>query len=158
MVEEKKRSKIPYIFFAFFGVVITVNIFYIYVAKQSWRGLATENSYQKGLNYNSILKVFEKQKDLGWDIETKYIRSDKKSGIIKVDIFDKEKKLITDATVNIIFRRPVQDGFDFIQQLKFSNGTYQANIIFPMPGQWEADISIARGADIFHEVKRYVVE
>ena len=158
MTEEKKRSKIPYIFFAFFGVVIAVNIFYIYVAKKSWRGLATENSYQKGLNYNGILKVFEKQKDLGWDVKAKYIRSDKKSGSIHVDIFNKEKKLITDATVTVIFRRPVQDGFDFIQELKFSDGTYQAKITFPMSGQWDVDISIVKDTDNFHEVKRYVIE
>lgn len=158
MTAEKKRSKIPYIFFAFFAVVFAVNIFYIYIAKQSWRGVVTEDSYQKGLNYNGILKVFKKQKDLGWDVKARYIRNDKKSGSLRVDTFDKDKKLITDATVTAFFRRPVQDGYDFIQNLKFTEGTYQANIIFPTLGQWDVDISVTRGKDTVHEVKRYVIE
>ena len=65
-MSEQKKSKIPYIFFIFFAVIFAVNFSYIYVSQKTWRGLATEDAYHKGLNYNQVLEEEKKQKELGW--------------------------------------------------------------------------------------------
>ena len=69
--EEKteKHSKIPYIFIAFFAVIIVVNLIYIYLSQKSWRGVIFPDSYRRGVEYNETLKLEEAQKKLGWSIE-----------------------------------------------------------------------------------------
>ncbi len=157
MNAETKRSKIPYIFFAFFGVVFAVNFFYIYLSRQNWRGVVTEDSYQKGVNYNSIIEFDKKQKKLGWKVTIKYQPTAKNRATILVDVVTKEQKPLKSANVTIAFRRPTQEGFDFAQEMKFNGKSYSADVAFPMKGQWDVDVAISKGEDVLHEAKRYVV-
>lgn len=69
MNDSQKKSKIPYFFLAFFLVVLLVNISYIYISQTTWRGISTQDSYQKGLQYNQVLQTAKKQKELGWKIK-----------------------------------------------------------------------------------------
>jgi nitrogen fixation protein FixH len=69
MNDSQKKSKIPYFFLAFFLVVLSVNISYIYISQSTWRGISTQNSYQKGLQYNQVLQTAKKQKELGWKMK-----------------------------------------------------------------------------------------
>jgi nitrogen fixation protein FixH len=155
---KQKRSKIPYIFLAFFGVIFLVNIFYIYLANKTWRGIVTEGSYQKGINYNQILELAKIQKTIGWKINLKYTKQSNQSGALTVDIVDKNQTKITDAIVSVTFKRPTQEGFDFAETLKFTKGTYRGDIKFPLPGQWDVEVSAVRGEESAHEVKRYIIQ
>jgi nitrogen fixation protein FixH len=155
---EKKRSKIPYIFFGFFIIVVIVNFLYIYIANKTWRGIATEDSYYKGINYNKVLELVKIQKDLGWKITLKYNKETERGGTLLVDVFDKNQKQITDAIVYVNFKRPTQDGFDFMKTLNFRDGFYKSDIRFPLPGQWEVDVKVMKGEDVAHEVRRYLIK
>lgn len=153
----KKKSKIPYIFFAFFAVIFAINFFYIYLSQKTWRGVVTKDSYQKGLNYNDIIKQVKNQKKLGWKIDATYIPFAGR-GSFKVKLLDKDSTPIKDAAIYVTFKRPAQEGLDFLQVLPFQDGSYKADIFFPVKGQWDAEINITKGEDTFVEVKRYVIQ
>ena len=153
-----KRSKIPYIFFAFFGVVIAVNIGYIYIAKKTWRGVVTEDSYQKGLNYNETLKQAEKQKELGWQVDIRPRSAGKNKMEILINVIADKSPTNADTSVNITFTRPTQEGFDFSVIADTSSGTNKFDINFPLPGQWDAIILISKGEEKLYLTRRYVVQ
>ncbi len=153
-----KSSKIPYIFFAFFGVVIAVNICYIYLAKTTWRGVTTDESYQKGLDYNATLEQAQKQEDLGWKVEVKSSNAGNNKMRLSVILLDERSQQIKDASISISFRNPVQDGYDFSESADNSDGNYLFQVTFPTKGQWDALVSIHRGKDSLYLTKRYVVQ
>jgi len=155
---EQKKSKIPYFFFAFFAVVFAVDFFHIYLSQKTWRGVVTQDSYQKGLKYNEAIKLASQQKDLGWKMEIKYQKISSKEGKILVKIFDKNSKIIPNANVNLKLKRPTQEGFDFEEKTKFLENFYQAKIVFPLKGQWDVEVLATKGEDVFQEVKRYIIQ
>ncbi len=156
--EQKNKSKIPYFFFAFFAVVIAVNVFYIYLSQKSWRGVVTKDSYQKGVDYNQVILQAKKQREMAWKVLTKYQRLDEKNGSFGVKLFDKNSRPINDANIRANFKRPTQDGFDFSIPLIFANGSYGAKVSFPLKGQWDVELVISREEEVFQEVKRYIIQ
>ena len=153
-----RKSKIPYFFFAFFAVVVSVNIFYIYISQKTWRGVATTDSYQKGLRYNETLKLAKEQEKLGWKMTVKFLASAPKSGEVVVVLLGKNLAPISDAKILLQLKRPTQEGMDFTENLQFSNGAYRAKIIFPLKGQWDFHLTATRNEDVLQEVKRYVIQ
>jgi nitrogen fixation protein FixH len=146
------RSKIPYIFITFFAIIFAVNFFYIYLANKTWRGISTENSYQKGLDYNSAIKARQAQKKLGWSLGIKYEKNILEACLKNKNYFIKDAKLTAKIT------RPTQEGYDFTQDLSLDGNCYQTAVDFPLKGQWDIEIQAFRGADIFQEVNRIVVQ
>lgn len=157
-MSQEKRSKIPYLFFIFFAVIIGMNIFYIYLANKSWRGVSTEDAYHKGAAYNEVIAQDKKQQQMQWKVVMKYNRLDEKNGSLVVKLADKNSQPINDANIRAEIKRPTQDGFDFKAPMVFKDGVYEAKISFPMKGQWEIILDIARGEERFFEVKRYVIQ
>lgn len=158
MKTDHKPSKIPYFFFAFFAVIFAVDFFYIYISQKTWRGIHTEDSYHKGLQYNQTLQEAKNQKNLGWKMAIKYRNDGKKTGVVTVNLTDKNSAIIKDAKVTINFKRPIQEGFDFSQELKFINGQYQSTLDFPLKGQWDFEFVVEKDSQILQEVKRYIVQ
>ncbi len=159
---DRKPSKIPYIFVVFFAVIIAVNFFYIYLSNKTWRGVVTDNSYQKGLHYNDTLQQVEDQKKLGWRIDLKLKKFGTEEGLFKekltVTPLDKNGAFISGANIRITFKRPTQEGYDFVQAIPFDNGVYKAEILFPFKGQWDAEIQVRKDDNSFLDAKRIVIE
>ena len=166
MIEEKsdlenkpqKKSKIPYFFFAFFFVSISVNIFYIYLSKKTWSGVVTEDSYQKGMQYNKFFADAKKQKELGWQIKLSYQNLGAAQGDLEIFLRDKNGKEIRDAEIAIYFKRPTNAGADFVEKIKFTDAGYKAKITFPLRGQWDFIINATKDKNVLQESKRYVVQ
>ncbi len=155
----KKKSRIPYIFFAFFGVIFLVDLTYIYIAKKTWRGIFTRDSYQKGLDYNDTIKMSKDQDMLGWKVDMNYSEdSGERNGFVMISVRDKSLIQINDLKIQITFRRPTQEGFDFIETIDLVDGIYRKKISFPLKGQWSAELLIAKGDNIFYDKKRIVVK
>jgi nitrogen fixation protein FixH len=152
------NSKIPYIFIAFFAVIIAVNIGYIYLAKKTWRGVTTDEAYQKGLNYNDTLKEAEKQKELGWIVDAKVSNGGENEISILISLTDRNSIPINDASINITFKNPVREGYDFTIAPVSSKGTYRFLAKFPVKGQWDAIILVNKGEDKLYVAKRYVIQ
>lgn len=158
MTNKDKPSKIPYIFFAFFVVVIAVNIAFIYISKKTWRGVVTQDSYQKGVDYNQTLNQVKQQRDLGWKMVPKYTRTGPNRGILSVIVTDSNGAFVDKAEVYVIFKRPTQEGFDTSFPLQNIGGAYSNKVSLPLSGQWDVEIVVTRGEDVFQEVKRYVIQ
>ena len=156
----KKYKFIPWIFAIFFCVFIIVDIAYIIIAEKTWRGLSTEDGYQKGLKYNQTIKSVQEQKELGWQLKIKYQSTASKIGILQVKLLDKNNQIITNANLTTNIKRPVQEGKDFTIQLKFnpSTATYDAPINFPLIGQWDIEVEAQKNKDIYQDIKRLVIK
>jgi nitrogen fixation protein FixH len=158
MIPKPKKSKIIYFFFAFFAVVLAVNIFYIYISKKTWRGVVTDDPYHKGLNYNDTLEEVAKQKVLGWTVKVNFRPSVTKKGILMVTVQDKNLRYINDAKIYATFRRPNQEGLDFVLPVPFEDGVYKAQINFPLEGQWDGEVAIRKDQDTYQDVRRYIIQ
>jgi nitrogen fixation protein FixH len=158
MIPKPKKNKIIYFFFAFFAVVLAVNIFYIYISKKTWRGVTTDDPYRKGLNYNDTLKEVAKQKALGWNVKVDLRPGNSKQGTLMITIQDKNMLYINDAKIYATFKRPAQEGLDFILPVPFEDGIYKALVNFPLEGQWDGEVSIKKDQDTYQDVKRYVIQ
>ena len=153
-----KKSKIPYFFFAFFAIIFAVDFFYIYISKKTWRGVVVDDSYQKGLQYNEVLQDKKKQKNLGWKMTIFFENKGDKSGVLKVDLLDKNSIKIKNAKMIVKLKLPVQEGFDFERELEFNGNNYSANINFVQKGQWDFVVKAVVLDANFVEVKRFIIQ
>lgn len=152
-------KRIAWIFAIFFSTFIIVDIAYITVAEKTWRGLATEDGYQKGLKYNQTIEAVKEQKELGWKLQIKYQPQVNKRGALLVELLDKNNQKINDAKLTANIKRPVQEGKDFAVDLKFDTKTqnYNSTIEFPMIGQWDVEIVARKNDDVYQDIKRLVI-
>ena len=150
---------IPWFFVIFFSTFIIVDIAYIFVAEKTWRGLATEDGYQKGLKYNQAIDAVKEQKKLGWDMQIKYQPSGTKIGNLQVNLLNKNHHTIDDANLSVNIKRPVQEGKDFSVNLKFdyTTSSYKSLVNFPLIGQWDLEVIATKNDDVYQDVKRIVV-
>jgi nitrogen fixation protein FixH len=157
----KKDNRIVLFFFiAFFSTFIIVDIAYITVSQKTWRGLATEDGYQKGLEYNQTIAAVKEQKELGWSSKIQYQARESRKGFLKVNLLDKNNQTIKNANLTANFRRPAQEGYDFVKELKFDSTIlqYVADVEIPLIGQWDIEIICKQDSDIYQNTKRIVVE
>jgi nitrogen fixation protein FixH len=155
----KKSKLILWIFVLFFSTFIVVDIIYITIAEKTWRGIVTEDGYQKGLKYNQTIKAAKEQKELGWKLEINYKFVVTKNGLLTVKLLDNNTQIIKDAVLVANIKRPVQEGKDFTVDLKFDATlqTYIANLEFPLIGQWDIEIVARKGEDVYQDMKRLVI-
>lgn len=158
--QSNKASKlIPWVLVMFFSIFIIVDIIYITIAEKTWRGIVTEDGYQKGLKYNQIIAAVKEQKELGWDLQIKYKTIATKNGLLTVELLDNNKQIIKDAVLVANIKRPVQEGKDFVVDLKFDNvlQAYSSKVNFPLIGQWDVEVIARKGEDVYQDVKRLVI-
>ena len=155
----QKNSNIIWFFVIFFSTFIIVDICYIFVAEKTWRGLAIEDGYQKGLKYNQAIEAVTKQKQLGWNLQINYQLQGDKNGNLEAKLLDKNNQTIIDADVVANIRRPVQDGVDFSLPLQFNSKTltYQSLVEFPLAGQWDVEVIVKKQDDVYQDIKRLVI-
>jgi nitrogen fixation protein FixH len=157
---KKTNRLILFCFIAFFSTFLIVDIIYITISQKTWRGLATEDGYQKGLKYNQTIEAVKKQKELGWNLEIKYQAKNSREGILQVGLLDKNNQKIKNANLTANFRRPAQEGDDFSLPLKFDSNIqkYGSKVEFPLIGQWDIEIVAQNDSDLYQDVKRIVVQ
>jgi len=151
----KKKSKIPYIFVAFFGVVLAVNVVFVTFALSTWTGLETENPYIKGINYNESLKAAAEQQARGWvsKMDWKLLETQKVG--FTINLKDKEGAVITGADFRLLLLRPTTTGYDSeTTLLETSNGQYEGIVTFPLPGIWDIKQVIEHTDGTYQSVER----
>lgn len=154
----KQKSRIPYYFLGLFIFVVAVNIFYIVISRDSWRGVVTENAYEKGLNYNQTIAENKKQKKLGWKIEQKISNIGDKKIKLTIAVSDKFGAIISDAQVTVKFKRPTQEGFDFWVAMEPTGRVYLSEVIFPLKGQWDFEIFASKDEKQVRSKSRYIIQ
>ncbi len=151
---------IPYLFFAFFGIVLAANGTMLWVALGSWTGLATGSAYERGLAYNQTLAAARAQAELGWRAEVSFSQTGPRQGKLQLELADRAGNHLSTATVEAAFIRPTSAGQDHRLALTAgpASGHYEATIELPLAGQWDAYLTARRGADSFRWHQRLYLQ
>lgn len=144
--QPRSRSFIPWIFVAFFLVVVAANATMIWIGLTTWPGLVTDHAYERGLHYNRNLEAAEAQAALGWQVDVQAAAIAGGEGTITVTLSDRDGRALDTAEVEAFFRRPTAEGHDFTVHLRpRGEGRYEAVFEPPLPGVWDVHLRIRRG-------------
>jgi nitrogen fixation protein FixH len=147
----------PYFIFGAFLVVLAVNVTYVVVANKTWRGLFTENSYKKGLNYNNTLKKVEEQKKLGIEITTHINKQSFNNFRIETFVKDKTNNFIADLKVIYILRYKPDSKYDLTINAEDSNDRIfrRASVVLDKSGDWEIETAVSNQEFVAQDI-RYI--
>jgi len=141
----------PFIYVAVFGVVLAVNLVFMFSAIRTFSGLSTEQAYDKGLKYNEEIEAEKQQQELGWSVTTEVnarARSEQTphAADIVITFLDKDGKPVTGLDVKAAFVRPTSDGHDSTAALADQGqGHYLVSAALSLGGQWDMTVSAHRG-------------
>jgi hypothetical protein len=148
----------PYFIFGSFIVVLIVNVAYVVIANDTWRGLFTENSYKKGLNHNRTLEKAEEQKKLGITIVTSIKKSSE--GVFLITTLVKDKNYQTIPNLKVFYRiKYLPDSkYDFNVQSTQNNNIFRTAIVNLLrSGDWEIETVVSNGEFVAQDVKNLTV-
>lgn len=179
-LNEEQRKKwfhwIPASFFAFFLVVVTVNMTLVTLSTKGmspellqwllpkneggnfssqFPGVVSHDYQEKEALYNEYLANLKKQKDRGWKIKQGWLVSpvQNKPAIFQIEAADRNGHILTGLSINIKFLRPsnFKSDKEFTMQ-EVLDGVYQQSVNFELPGNWDVIILISKDDDV-HEVR-----
>ena len=154
----------PYIFVAFFAVIISVNAVMMYLAVSTFQGVATTDSYLKGVGYNRAIQKAEAQQDRGWSGEFSFnadaVGDGGAEGALRLRIADPQGDPVKDLAVTARMVRPLERGQEFTVTLQeLSPGLYGVHTALPRKGQWEVRFAAREKADgptLYRQTERVV--
>lgn len=141
------------VLFTFFGIVFSVNGYFLYAALSTHTGVVSIEPYRKGLAYNARIAADERQRRLGWltDINVP------SNGTITVSLRDHAGLPIVGQQVSAAVGRPSTERFDRRLDLRETEpGLYVAEAAALQPGSWLALIEVraAHGDDPIYRLRR----
>ena len=129
----------------FFAVVFAANAVFLWFAADSWSGLAAEESYRRGIDYNQVLDRATRQNALGWSTEAEFVQLGANSGTLSLALKEASGAAIENRDVQVRVSRPVGAGEGFSAALPMTSpGRYTAKIILPTAGQWDVRFEVAK--------------
>ena len=123
---------------AFFGVIISVNVFMAGSAIRTWTGLVVENSYVASQQFNTKLTNARQQAAMGWQGGLVYDENE-----LRFTLNDGEGMPLMAQNVSIALSRPIGTKGD--QQLTLTqskDGSYIAPVTLAS-GVWNAAIVVS---------------
>jgi nitrogen fixation protein FixH len=141
----------PFIYVGAFGVVLAVNLVFMFSAVHTFTGLSTEQAYEKGLRYNEEIAAAKRQQTLGWTVTTEVrAKEPGETAFHGADIIvtfqDKDGKPVTGLSGNAEFVRPTSEGHDSSAALsEQGQGRYLVSAALPLGGQWDFAMTARRG-------------
>lgn len=139
---------------AMFGVVVAVNMVFVYLAIDTFTGVTTKNPYQEGITYNRVLASRDAQRDLGWRGDVTFGRTAAGEDDITVTLQDGAGAPLSGLTLDGTLRRPTHDGMD--QALTWREeapGAYRAAVALPRRGNWDLAVTADDGRNPPFEMK-----
>jgi nitrogen fixation protein FixH len=139
---------------AMFGVIIAVNLVFVYLAIDTFTGVTRENPYQDGLAYNEVLAEREALRALGWQGDVTFSAAGDGAENITVTLTDRAGAPLSGLTLAGTLRRPTHEGMD--QPLTWQEtapGSYSALVTLPRRGNWDLEISAEDGRNPPFEMK-----
>ncbi|WP_448192492.1 FixH family protein [Azospirillum sp. sgz301742] len=150
---------IPYIFFAFFGVVIAVNAVMAYYATSTFNGLETEDHFIKGIKYNQDLAGAKAQAERAWKVDLSFASPAPGKAKVALNLHDKNGNVLKDAKVRIKFIRPTMQGYDRAVQPEYAgDGRYVAAVDLPLSGVWDIRLVIEHATGDYQDQQRVWVD
>ncbi len=146
---------VPWAFVAFFAVVVAANGILVFVALDTWSGLETERSYEKGLAYNRTLAASRAQEELGWRVELDFAGKGERRGSLTASLRDRYDTAIARAEVEAAFVRPTHAGHDFTIVLPYvGQGRYNAEVVLPLSGRWDVRLRAVHQGHTYRMTRR----
>ncbi|MEX0697893.1 MAG: FixH family protein [Dongiaceae bacterium] len=152
---------IPGVFVAGFVVMLAVNAALVYLALDSFSGLETEGAYRRGVAYDATLAAARAQGEMGWRVAidaTPLPAADGGPGRARdlaATFADRAGWPLGDLSVRALLIRPTHAGYDLEVALPhLGAGRYGAQVLLPLPGQWELRLVAARGAETWQTSRR----
>jgi nitrogen fixation protein FixH len=148
---------IPWVFVGGMAVVFLANAALIYFAAHSWTGLEVQHPYEDGVGYNKALAAQARQEQLGWTIDAR-VAAPAGAAVLTLSITGRDGQPLTDLDVRAKLERPI--GSPETQQLDLrpaAGGVYSAAAPALGPGQWDAEVTAARGGDRMLVTRRVVL-
>ncbi len=158
MVSERKAGWwYPYIFVAFFLVVMGVNFTMAYFATSTFSGLATERPYEKGLAFNVSIEEARKQDDMGWTVDVQVEPAANHGAHVTVSYRDGDGHAVEGLSVTAQMIRPTAKGHDReVALARVSPGSYATHQELPLAGVWDMNV-MARGKDVSYGLSRRIL-
>ena len=132
---------------AFFGVVITVNVYMAHLASSTFTGEVTDNGYVASQNFNHWLDAAAKEKALGWNA----VVSRRADGRLVVAVTGKG----TDkATLSGEVARPLGLGQAQLGEIAFTRGaggSFVSNGKLAS-GRWRLRLTLTAGGNQWHSL------
>jgi nitrogen fixation protein FixH len=149
---------IPWLFVAFFGVVLSVNLTMIWFAVGSFPGLATERAYDRGLAYNRNLDAAAAQDRLGWHGDLEARTGPDHAPELVFRLRDRSGAPLSGASVSARLERPVETTDDLTVALdERGPGIYLGRPALPHAGVWDVHLVVSRGTDLYVLDRRVTV-
>jgi nitrogen fixation protein FixH len=129
-----------FILLGFFGVVATVNAYFVYAAVSTFTGVET-NSYGKGLRYNEVLAAAKTQAELRWSHKVEMTSA----GTVQVSVKDKDGAPVAGLNFLGQIGRPAADRYS--HELSFTEtkpGVYTASSGIQEAGRWVVAVAATR--------------
>jgi nitrogen fixation protein FixH len=153
-----RGSWIPWLFVGFFALVVAVNGTMIWIAMSTWTGLAANQAYDKGLQYNRNLEAAQRQAALGWQPRLTARLVAGAAAQAELEVTNAQGRPVTGAEVVAEMERPTHEGADFsIALMPAEPGLYRAVFELPMIGAWNAHVTIRRQDDLFVHEQRLML-
>ena len=151
---------IPWTFVAAFAVILFANSCLVYFALSTWKGVGVEGAYERGLAYNDVLAAAERHDALGWRVDFAFTPAGAgtRSGRLVLDLHDRDGLTLGGATVDANLTRPLESLAPIALDLaERGEGRFEAAIVAPRAGQWDAKLVVRRGADTLEKTWRLFV-
>ncbi len=143
---------------AMFGVIIAVNLVFVYLAIDTFTGVTRENPYQEGLAYNKVLEARQTLHELGWRGDVTVAKGAGQAGAgedsITVTLTDGAGAPLSGLALEGTLRRPTHEGLD--QALAWREeapGAYSTVVALPRRGNWDLEVTADDGRNPPFEMK-----
>ncbi|MFT3728128.1 MAG: FixH family protein [Terricaulis sp.] len=121
----------------FFGVIISVNVYFAFAAVGTFPGEDVTHPYIQGLEYNRTLAEHRAQQAQGWRVDAGFAQSPR-GAQLQINLHDRNGAPIRGASLNGVLRWPTDSHRD--RQLAFheqTNGLYVADLNGLSEGDWD---------------------
>lgn len=111
-MEEKGKLTgwhVLFMLLAFFGVMIAVNVYFLFAAVKSFPGEQVEQSYEQGLRYNETLAEMDRQRALGWQVQMGFEKRENGEARLVSNWYDKTNDPLFSLQVSATIARPASD-------------------------------------------------
>ena len=130
---------------AFFGVMLAVNLFFVYCALSTFDGMAASDPYRSGLAYNRTIEEAAEQDALGWQTALALATGASGSTSLDLSITSSTGAPVDGLIVAGTFGRPASAREDrSIMFAEAGPGRYLAKLGAVPPGTWVASLEAKR--------------
>lgn len=154
----RKALWIPTLFVGLMLLVVVVNGTLVYFAEHTFSGLDTDQAYQEGIEYNTILKDAAASAALGWTAHAAFTPVTAGRHVV-VTVTDKAGKPVQGLQMTGHLVRPISTAFDQMLTLRHEgDGVYGTDVTLPGNGSWELRLEASGGPADWQTVLRVFVK